>query len=127
MTLNTNKNTRNLFYIFSFVLLILVILDIVLQNSYMLREIHNLGFRDLNFKSIYFLDSFILFLSVVTFIFGLFVQKNWIVWTILALLLAPNIFVFVVFLGFSSLNIFKAIFSYFCVVMAWFIKLINLI
>lgn len=125
MTLNTNKNTRNLFYIFSFVLLILVISDIVLQNSDMLDAIHNLGFRALNFKSIYFLDSFILFLSVVTFIFGLFVQKNWIVWTILALLLAPNIFVFVVFLGLSSLNIFKAIYSYFYAIMAWFFNLIN--
>lgn len=126
MSKSQNKNLRKIFYIFSFVLLILVISDIVFQNSDMLREIHNLGFRALNSKNIYFFDSFILFLSVVTFILGLFIdKKNWLIWAILILLLSINLFIFVVFLGFSSLNIFKAIYLYFYAIMTWFFNLIN--
>ncbi|OLR65304.1 hypothetical protein [Peptoniphilus porci] len=120
--LEKSQKGRRLFYLISLIIIGLFVLDIILMN------LDELNFLNKLHGNIYFLDSFLLFLSVITFILGLFfVNKNWTVWVVLALLLAPNIFVFIVFFGFASLNLFKALSAYLYTIVAWFLKLINVL
>lgn len=120
--LKKSQKVRRLFYLISLIIISSFIVDIILMN------LDELNFLTKLHGNIYFLDSFLLFSSAVTFILGLFfVNKNWIVWVILVLLLAPNIFVFIVFFGLASLNLFKAISTYLYTIVAWFLKLINVL
>lgn len=122
-SLKENQKVKGLFYLVSLLVIGLFIVDIILTNLDEPNFLKKLSFFEtINLNTIYFLDSFLLFFSFITFIFGLFfVKKNWFVWAILELMMTPNIFVLIVFLGFTSLNLFKALSAYLYTITAWFL------
>ena len=76
-SLKENQKVKGLFYLVSLLVIGLFIVDIILTNLDEPNFLKKLSFFEtINLNTIYFLDSFLLFFSFITFIFGLFFVKK---------------------------------------------------